>query len=256
MFIKILFFMRRSIFFISIIFLFLSCKKEVIPSLKTVIESSQTNLSDQYIIACAAGMPNGFMGETAFTVSMFFYPVTGASNYKYYETNSIYVSKNDYSMYHEVLVTSIPVFNGYLRRFQLTENKDRWGIVTYEVNDSIRICNPVYIKVKHKPTIWVPQSLNVLSNGINPTFTWKEYSRFDNAIHFNVVSDSSGNLISGTYTQDTSWTFYDLSNVTLNITDDTPVPALNTSSRYNFTLMSVSKDNWVTTFGQKEFFTP
>jgi len=63
-------------------------------------------------------------------------------------------------------------------------------------------------------------------------------------------------LLSGTYTADTNWNFYDLSNVTLNIRDVNPVPSLDSNSTYTFTLMSVSDDNWVTTFGQKEFKTP
>lgn len=246
----------KNLFVISCVFLALfSCKKEEITNLKTELESSQTKLSDQYIIACAAGMPDGFMGETSYPVSMFFYPVEGAKNYKYYETSSADINELDYSNYQEVSSTSIPVFNGYLRRFQLPDNRNRWGIVTYEVNDSLRICDPVLIKVKFQATVWAPHKMEVIPNGINPTFTWEEYSHIENAIHFNVVSDTTGNLISGTYTNDTAWTFYDLTNVTLNIKDVTPAPTLNSLTNYKFTLMSVSDDNWVTTFGQKDFTT-
>ena len=233
-----------------------SCRKEVLQSLKTDLESSEVKLSNQYIIACAAGMPNGFMGETSYPVSVFFYPVQGASSFRYYETNSDNVNQWDYSQYQEKTTSSISVFNGYLRRFQLPNNKNRWGIVTYKVNDSVRKCDPIYIKVNDQATIWAPHKIDVISNGINPTFTWEEYPQFDNTIHFNVVSDSLENLISGTYTNDTAWTFYNLTPVTLNIRDVTPAPVLNSSSKYTFTLMSVSSDNWVTTFGQKEFFTP
>ena len=53
-----------------------------------------------------------------------------------------------------------------------------------------------------------------------------------------------GNLISGTYTYEPNFTFYDLSNVVLNITDTSSVPLLKENSTYTFTLMGVSEDNW------------
>lgn len=245
--------MKLTIPFFVLTFVLFSCKKEPLPSLKTELENPEVKLSNQYIIACAAGMPDGFMGETSYPVSMFFYPVNGASNFRYFETTTDNVNQWDYSRYNEVSVSSVPVFNGYLRRFPLTKNKNRWGIVTYKVGDSVRICDPVYIKVKSQATVWAPHRINIQDQGINPKFSWQEYSQYDNAIHFNVVSDTAKNLISGTYTLDTHWTFYDLSNVTLNIRDINPAPMLSLGKRYTFTLMSVSKDNWVTTFGQKEF---
>ena len=248
--------MKKVLLFLLIITVWTSCKKEEIKNLKTELESSSVNLSDQYIIACAAGMRDGFMGDEAHPVSMFFYPVAGATNFKCFETSSNRVDKWDYSQYQEVNVNSLPVFNGYLRRFPLKRNQNRWGIVTYEVNDSTRICDPVHIKVSYEPTVWAPHRMFVANNGLTPSFNWQPYPSRENAIHFNVVSDSANNLISGTYTADTTWSFYDLSNVTLNIRDISPAPSLIASSKYTFTLMSVSKDNWVTTFGQKEFMTP
>ncbi|MEN8927384.1 MAG: hypothetical protein ABF258_04960, partial [Flavobacteriales bacterium] len=76
----------KNFLFVAIAFFALSsCKKDTISNLEAELEDSQTKLSDEYIIACAAGMPDGFMEEQGFPVSMFFYPVDGASNYKYYE---------------------------------------------------------------------------------------------------------------------------------------------------------------------------
>ena len=77
----------------------------------------------------------------------------------------------------------------------------------------------------------------------------------DNIIYFEVVADSLGNLVSGTYTYDKHWKFYDLSNVVLNIHDVTPPPELTPNAKYKFTLMGVSEDNWVHLAGEKEFVT-
>ena len=236
--------------------LLFSCKKEEIATLKTELENSGAKVSEEYIIACAAGMRDGFMGDAAHPVSMSFYPVAGATNFRYFETVGNNTDEMDYGQYEEVIVNSVPVFNGYLRRFPLKRATNRWGIVTYEVNGETRICDPVHIKVNFQQTVWSPNRITITENGVTPEFRWQSYPIFENAIHFNVVSDSNNNLISGTYTQDTNWSFYDLSNVTLNIRDVNPAPSLNPNSKYTFTLMSVSDDNWVTTFGQKEFTTP
>ena len=248
--------MNKIVVFGLSLLLLQACKKEVNYSLQTDLDNDGLEISSDYIIACAAGMPDGFMGDAKHPVSMFFYPVSGASNYRYYETTSDNLNKWDYSLYTEISKSSLPVFNGYLRRFPLPNNRNRWGIVTYEVDGKLRVCDPVHIKVSFKPTVWSPESIKITENGVNPSFAWEEFPSHQNAIHFNVISDSTGNLISGTYTADTSWSFYDLSNVTLNIRDIMPTPSLNSTTQYKFTLMSVSDDNWVTAFGQKDFVTP
>ena len=246
----------RIILFSGILGLF-SCNKTPTRTLAYDLEQDGLVTSSEYIIACAAGMPQGFMGEEDFPVSMFFYPVAGANNFKYYETLNDNINPYNYSLYLPLEVTEEYVFNGYLRRFPIIENKnDRWGIVTYEVNGQVRICDPVHIKVNTQPTLWNPNSITVTTNGIQPMFNWIENPAHYNKIHFQVVADSSNNLISGTYTYDNSWQFYDLSNVVLNITDTSPLPVLNHATSYNFTLMSVTEDNWVNLFGQKSFNTP
>ena len=77
-----------------------------------------------------------------------------------------------------------------------------------------------------------------------PKFVWEDNAVGDNAIYFQVISDDQNNLISGTYTYDNYFQFYDLENVVLNITTQTPQP-LTLNQEYNFTLMDVSEDNWV-----------
>ncbi len=248
--------MKNLLIFSLATTLLFSCKKEEISTLQTELDNSGISLSEEYIIACAAGMRNGFMGDVAHPVSMFFYPVEGATNFRYFESAGNNINEWDYAQYQEVIVTSVPGFNGYLRRFPLKKANNRWGIVTYEVNGKTRICDPVHIKVDFQQTVWSPNRITITEIGLTPEFKWQPYPIFENVIHFNVVSDSNKNLISGTYTADTNWNFYDLSNVTLNIRDVNPVPSLDSNSTYTFTLISVSDDNWVTTFGQKEFKTP
>jgi hypothetical protein len=72
------------------------------------------------------------------------------------------------------------------------------------------------------------------------------------AIYFQVVSDDSDDLLSGTYTFETQFKYYDLDNVVLNVTRETP-PDLIPDQTYGFTLMGVSENNWVNTFAQISF---
>jgi len=243
-------------FFLFVITGLTSCNKEAKETLANYIEDNKLELSDDYIIACAAGMPEGFMGADGFPVSMFFYPVIGATNFKYYETEEEQIDPLDYNLYLPVESTAQFVFNGYLQRFPIAHKKNnRWGIVTYEVDGEIRICDPVYIKVATQPTIWDPNSISIQDSGTTPIFNWNPLPNHNNKIHFNVVANKNNDLLSGTYTYDNNWQFYDLSNVVLNITDQSAPPILMSNTDYQFTLMSVSNDNWVNLFGQKDFTT-
>jgi hypothetical protein len=67
-----------------------------------------------------------------------------------------------------------------------------------------------------------------------------------------VVSDAQNNLLSGTYTYEKRYRYYELDNVVLNITKGVP-PALKNNALYNFTLLAVSEDNWVNLFSEIEF---
>ena len=90
---------------------------------------------------------------------------------------------------------------------------------------------------------------------MNPTFKWVDGSIKENVIYFQVISDEANNLISGTYTYEKEFTFYDLSNVVFNITDPNTNPELQPNSDYKITLMGVSEDNWVNLYMEEEFST-
>jgi hypothetical protein len=71
----------------------------------------------------------------------------------------------------------------------------------------------------------------------------------------NVVSDTAGNLVSGTYTEQKHFQFYGLNNVVMNGHDVQPPPTSRPDSAYTFTLMGVSKDNWVNLMAMEPFTT-
>ena len=115
--------------------------------------------------------------------------------------------------------------------------------------------NPIKLKINTKPTEVNADLLTIIDDGVTPTFRWDDGLIPENAIYFHVVSDLDDNLISGTYTFDREFTFYDLDNVVLNITDPSTTPLLEPNQEYKFTMMGVSLDNWVNLLIETRFTT-
>lgn len=198
------------------------------------------------VISCAASDVN------TKEILTFYYPETGATNIRFYETENAKVDKNDFSSYKQITIESQPFFNGYLGKFTQSSPNEKWIIVTFELNGEIKISNPIRSKQNTKPTVWNSEVVIDQSQSNMPNFIWENNAFGDNAIYFQVVSDAQNNLLSGTYTYDNHFQYYNPSNVVLNITTQTP-PQLIAGNNYNFTLMDVSEDNWVNWVVQKPF---
>lgn len=199
------------------------------------------------VIACAASE------EDTNAILTFFYPEAGATNIRFYETENAMVENLEYSNYNIKTIDSEPVFNGALRRYRTEANIERWIIITYELDNEIKISNPIRTKQITKPSIWNDEITIDQTNPLMPIFNWELNAVGDNAIYFQVISSANNDLISGTYTLENMFQFYNLSNVVLNIT--TGIPQLESVMDYQFTLMDVSLDNWVNIITLNKNFT-
>ncbi|MFK8037872.1 MAG: hypothetical protein AB8B74_06250 [Crocinitomicaceae bacterium] len=237
---------------IFLLVLAVSCnKKKAKSSLSYYIDENKA-LEQADLIGCAASQ-SPLSSNTTYPTDVFFYPINGAYNYRYFECEDL-ADSSDFSKYFEKELPQQPVFGGYLHKFKNTNfDGERMGVVTYETPGKLHTCTPIRLKNNVKPTEYNSVILTTTENGITPTFEWQDGKIKENVIYFQVVSDTLGNFISGTYTYDTDFTFYDTSNVVLNITKG--LPELLPNSRYNFTLMAVSEDNWVNLISQKTFNT-
>ncbi|WP_055434869.1 hypothetical protein [Lacinutrix algicola] len=198
------------------------------------------------VIACAASAEND-----SNTILTFYYPETGATDVRFYETETATVNKFEYSKYKRVVMESDAFFNGYLGLFTRQTSTEKWIVVTYELNNEIKISNPIRTKQIEKATVWNAAITIDLEEALMPHFSWEANAIGDNAIYFQVVSNINDDLVSGTYTYENNFKFYDVSNVVLNITEG--FPELENNLNYNFTLMDVSLDNWVNLVSQKSF---
>lgn len=198
------------------------------------------------VIACAAS------DENSDDVLVFYYPEDGATDIRLYESDNINIDPNEFSNYTKIDAFPTPFFNGYLGKFNRDLALEKWAVVTYEFNDTIRISNPIRLKQDSKPTIW-SESVSINQNdSMMPKFTWIDNEFGENAIYFQVISDVQDNLLSGTYTYENQFQYYNTDNVVLNITSEPP-PDLIVGNFYKFTLMDVSLDNWVNGVIQKNF---
>lgn len=215
--------------------------------------NSDRELAD--LVACAGGRALGLLGMSTEPTDVFFYPINGARDFRYFEAENI-ADSSDFTKYIEKKLDDEPVFNGYLWKFNnLPFSGEKMGVVTYKTEGKLHVCTPIRQKTNTKPTEVDNGLGEVLENGTTPSFIWEDGEIEENVIYFQVISDEDNNFISGTYTIEKDFTFYDLSNVVFNITNPSISPTLEPNKNYNFTLMGVSEDNWVNLFIQKEFTT-
>lgn len=213
-------------------------------SLKLALDG-ETVVKDN-VIACAASAD--IQGE----VNVFFYPREGASSFRYFETENITADKNNFEAYTELTPDIFNVFNGKIKRFLINATQEKWVIVSFKEDGKTHICNPIRLKHITKPT----EKINTLFiDGAEPTmpiFSWQDGLYTDSVIYFQVVTDSQNNFLSGTYTNNKMFQYYNLDNVVLNITTKQP-PTLNKPQTYGFTLMAVSQDNWVNLLTETDY---
>lgn len=198
------------------------------------------------VIACAGS------NEDPSITSVYVYPREGVTNINYYQTNSLDFDKNDYSAYTIGEGDLIDVFNGFLLKYEIAPIEEQWVIVTFEENGVVNISNPIRIKHLTKPTEYLPENVTLAANTIMPIFEWQDGSFDDTVIYFQAVLTANNDLLSGTYTFDKTFQFYNLDNVVLNITEEEP-PSLEEGLNYGFTLLAVSEDNWVNLFSEISF---
>ncbi len=248
----------KNIFLICLVLSLLSCGDDDVLTQNTNLEQyleMNADRSPADLIACAGGKENGLFNIALEPTSVFFYPIAGASDFRYFETTNV-ADSLDFSKYIEKELVAEPIFNGYLWKFNnLDFEGERMGVVTYITPGNLHTCTPIRLKTNVKPTEVNPSLAMVDVNGINPIFQWEDGLIDDTVIYFQIISDSEGNLISGTYTYERKFTFYELDNVVLNITDPKANTVLEPNTEYGFTLMAVSEDNWVNLFSEFNFTT-
>ncbi|NQY05561.1 MAG: hypothetical protein HRT68_04980 [Flavobacteriaceae bacterium] len=197
------------------------------------------------VIACAGNTGGGN------SVRTIFYPAPGMTNFRLFASDASN-DPNDHSEYEITEAINFGLFNGALNAFDNILSSEKWFIVTAELNDEIKLSDPIRVKHITKPTTLI-QDLNInFFDSLTPTFQWSDSADTEDVIYFEVVSDIDDNMLSGTYTQDPTFVYYDTSNVVLNITQGTPTQ-LTAGNQYIVSVMGISADNWINVFITESF---
>jgi hypothetical protein len=217
-------------------------------NLQEYIDSSTSSDLGE-VIACAASVS----GSTSLSY-IFYYPVEGATDIRYYEADSLDIDQTDFSKYRRQILTVTDVFDGKLQRFSRSNTEDNWCLVTYKLDGELHKSNPIRLKNSSNPTSWTDEVTIEFPETVTPQFTWSDFGVTDNAIYFQVISEEEdATFLSGTYTEDTFFEYLDDTNVVLDINASETPDDLVEDTEYLFTMMAVSADNWVNTVIQETF---
>lgn len=236
--------MKKTLFYCCLFLMSCSNDEPENATLGSYLESREVVVDN--VIACAAS------NQADDLVSVFLYPRAGATNISYFEAISDAIDKNDFDGYEPIAAPLSDVFNGFMKKFDVAIAEEKWVIVTFEEDNQIHVSNPIRIKNLTKPTEHSTLNATIEENSSTPLITWEDGLYDDTRIYFQVISDADDHLLSGTYTFDRFFRYYDLDNVVLNITPGMP-PALQPNTSYGFTLLAVSEDNWVNLFVTRNF---
>jgi len=245
----------KQLGYLLFIFVFLACGEQEIDTiidatnLAEFVDEAEERLVRDSLIACALGGQGTFLSndDATLPVSILFYPEGNATDFKYFETATIEVNPDDLTNYEQKELPHTPIFNGYLRRFERAAiDQNIWCRVTFIRDGNLHISNAIRIKYSDIPTEHNTSLLAIdQAEPGSPNFTWEDGIIPENVIYFHALLDADGELVSGTYTFDRQFQFYNLSNVVLNIRDVTPAPSLIPNDDYQLVIMGVSLDNWV-----------
>ncbi|MDX6746519.1 hypothetical protein SHK09_06930 [Polaribacter sp. PL03] len=243
--------------FKKIIFLFLcisifSCSEDTdisVPrNLQEYIDET-LNVTESSVVACAANAE----ANTSLTY-IFYYPEEGASDIRYYELSDNTLDETIFVNYRRQSLESEAVFGGKLARFSRSGDTESWCLVTYKKDGILRVSEPIKLNNISKPTTYSDEVTINYKTTLEPNFTWQDSATKESVIYFEVITDEEEDFISGTYTEETFFQYYDESNVleTPKINTTAPVNLVE-DEIYNFTMMGVSEDNWVNIIIEEQF---
>jgi len=240
--------MRNSIYFLVILLCSCSTQEKINLSENVLNEYLQIHAEKKLdeVIACA-----GNDKENKEKVFVYFYPIEGSSDFRYYETENTAVDPDDFSNYRLKEFPSEGFLKDKLSRFIRDLDNEAWGIVTYLSEGKIHKSNPIRLKQKSNPTELDSNVMIDFSTSLSPRFSWNVSSYNSDAIYFQAITDNES-FISGTYTFDLFFRYYNTNNVVLTINSDTPLTLVE-NKEYGITILGVSEDNWVNIQYENQF---
>ncbi|MFD1553214.1 hypothetical protein DNU06_15235 [Putridiphycobacter roseus] len=187
--------------------------------------------------------------------TVYFHAENNADDFKYFELKDK-EEPYDYKSYKPINKYPIviePLFNGEVSSFSIpTENNEKFIVITYKSSDKLYVSSPIKLET-NKIEKATEDLLTITTSNNTATFTWEDKTAQSNTTYLQLINDSTGTLISGTYTQDKTFTTADFSNVTDRFMETNL--ALNPNSKYYISVIGISENNWANMLVSKVFYT-
>lgn len=260
--------MLRIAFGLSLLFWFSSCEDfEIRPSepespvefpapedgqsLSSFIRSNNLTEQADSLIACAfsgdhAFLPQG-LGADVRILSYSYFP---EGDFLYFHSTDRVAASSDLSHYiYRRALGARNVASGFFEAIPMVQpaaGTFERMIVVRVIEGRIYLSNTIFIKGIDELTASFSGDLAIEDEPQGtPRFIWPE-SPGDNVIYFQLLTDGNDQVVSGTYTVEPEFTYYQTDNVVLNVSPGTPPTSLPaTNGPFRMTVMGVGANNWV-----------
>ena len=240
----------KKIVFLLVLTVLFSCSEDsdsTVPRNLQEYVADNNNVMEQGVLAFAANAD----ANTALTY-IYYYPEDGAVDFRYYELTDNTLEKDNFVNYRRQSLESRPDFGAKLQRFSRTGDSETWCLVTYKKEGILHISNPIKLNNTSKSTKYLDAVVINYRTTIEPNFTWDDTASNNSVKYLQLLTDVEDNFISGTFTENTFFQYYNTDNVTLNLNKEIP-KALVADQVYNFSMFGVGADNWVELVIKEQF---
>lgn len=244
--------MRAPLHIIILVLGLTACEKDV------MIDSEQDqNTLDYYLsqfsgdkisssVWAQAGNHPSFERETDDKeVHVTLYMPTEAHSFVYFQSDSMGVPDST-QWYRKRNVDFESMGNGLLGRFLVDQPKhDTWVRVGFQMDDRFFISGPVLIRDSQTPTGNIEEVLVDVSATGRCDFRWFKNANINSVSHLLLLHDRTGDAFCGVYTRSLNFFFYDLRNVSQNLTPELYDPLLVLGEDYSVTISSIDEQGWI-----------
>ncbi|EAR11785.1 hypothetical protein PI23P_01235 [Polaribacter irgensii 23-P] len=243
---------KKTVFLIIVGVVFCACSQDsdltIARNLQEYI-AENTTVSEGTVLAWAANEK----GNTN-VAYIYYHPEVGASDFRYYELKEASLEVDNFLNYERKSLENSVVYEAKLNRFSRLGSSENWCLVTYKKDGGLQISAPIKLKSQTKTTVYTSDVQMSYKTTLEPNFSWDDAAIDDNTYYFQTISDETNMFISGTFTQDTFFQYYDTANVLVspNLNIETP-KILVADEIYNFMMMGIGSDNWVNIIVEEQF---
>lgn len=250
---------RVFIISISILLLTASCEQDEAFEPENVDYSKLSNYVGSFLdanqssdVLAFAGNHRSFRLETPeHPIHVFVRQPEEASTLKIFVSDSTNLPER-LDFYRELNLESVPVFEGFLKRYAVDrKNRNRLIRVSYVIDDSLFLSESISIQA-NPDTSEAFEEIEIENDFPGSAdFSWSLRAELDFTLL--LLSDRSGDVFNAVTTDRNRFRFFDLRNIQRNYTPELRSPSLIPNETYYLNLFGISSNGWIYSIGSRSF---